>query len=359
MACCNGQTNCERVVTIEYINSIIGNSIQNASGASVSASTISGGTYCPTYAQLTGGTFIPYYSWQNTPYNDVDGICIYNNSYMENQLVRREDLGLRYSRYDHSIVTPNNININNCGGNTTITRDDYYVRYERFIASDCEFPPPSSPSNEEYVNVIDDRVSDYTWSGVTTPFGSITKRSVNYKDKYDVDSNTSSDTRNCTWKYFIKYRTSNMTSKAVSFNVSQDPCCVSEYSIFSVSGLSKTVERCGDSGELSELTAQTKCTTATTWEAAQISINVTKVSGEDFINIFLNDSGTNINFKTTSINCDNENSRTAVYDIEVTVVGSSPTVVRTCRVTFTQPSGLVPNKCSDCPCECEDINIII
>ena len=108
MACCTGQTECNHIITIGYLKDFTNGLIQNASGVAqqvnmnalpASARTDS---YCPTYAQLTGGSLIPIFvnagnhKWSQ----NVDGITI-KGTYDQNQCVKQEDLVATYTRLNH------------------------------------------------------------------------------------------------------------------------------------------------------------------------------------------------------------------------------------------------------------------
>ena len=56
------ENTCYEVVNIGWLKSLVGNNVQNSSGEIVNVNEKSGTTYCPTYKQLTDGTFIPYRS---------------------------------------------------------------------------------------------------------------------------------------------------------------------------------------------------------------------------------------------------------------------------------------------------------
>ena len=97
----NYQTECLRVITIGYLKSFIGNEVQNSSNGSSIHVNYSDDTYCPTYAELTGGTFIQNWQQGSTPNGDRDGIVVNatctgtGSAYANNQLVNQKDLSMK------------------------------------------------------------------------------------------------------------------------------------------------------------------------------------------------------------------------------------------------------------------------
>ena len=113
MACCTGQTKCNDTVTIGYLKSFV-NGI-------VSVTTSKDDSYCPTYAELTGGTIVPKFvdGGTNKWASNVDGILI-NGTYSNTQLVKVEDLTLIYTRFKSITASASTTSISECGGNASL-----------------------------------------------------------------------------------------------------------------------------------------------------------------------------------------------------------------------------------------------
>lgn len=106
------QNECYRLVTIGYLKKLIE---QSGSGSSLKSliqksdgkyQGVGGDRddYCPTYRELTGGTYVQAYSAGTTPNSDMDGIVVKRqwigdgSNYAENQCVDRTDVSVRYTR---------------------------------------------------------------------------------------------------------------------------------------------------------------------------------------------------------------------------------------------------------------------
>ena len=136
MACCTGQTECNHIVTIGYLKTLIGNNVQNNSGAVVSVN-YSDNTYCPTYAELTGGTIIQNHkNGSGGASDDIDGIVV-SGSYTSLQRVLQEDLSLVYTRWKSFSIAASPTTISECGGNSTLSYSHKYTRTTVKLNSSC------------------------------------------------------------------------------------------------------------------------------------------------------------------------------------------------------------------------------
>ena len=150
MACCTGQTKCNDTVTIGYLKSFIGNDILTTAGTPVSVSTSQPDSYCPTYAELTGGTLIPNFvdGGTNKWASNVDGITInHGSSYSGNQVVKVNDLILTYTRYKSIAVSASSTSLSECGGSTTLGRTFKLTKTIKAM-NDCNGGVPSTSSSE-------------------------------------------------------------------------------------------------------------------------------------------------------------------------------------------------------------------
>lgn len=138
MACCSEyQNECLRVVTMAYLTSLVGSDVKDVNGNTKIPSHSKGSTYCPTYGELTGGGIIPYWSEGSSPFNDIDGIFI-TGSYASNQLVRQQDLQVKYTKFKTLTISRRGSgNIPSCGGNATLRYTYNYERHVKSMDSSC------------------------------------------------------------------------------------------------------------------------------------------------------------------------------------------------------------------------------
>ena len=166
---------CYEVVNISWLKSLVGSAVQNDSGQTVNVSEKSGTTYCPTYKQLTNGTFIPYRSVSSDgPASDTDGITVKStchatgNAYADNQLVNKHDVAVCNTRLKTFTVSAVTTNLDACTGGT---RDLSYTRTftrNTWDMSDCE---TTYASHHSSTDVNDTRNNLISW---TPSVGSIT-----------------------------------------------------------------------------------------------------------------------------------------------------------------------------------------
>ena len=135
--CCTGVTECDHIVTIGYLKSFIGTDVHSSLNDTVLSVNSQDDTYCPTYAELTGGTLIQNHSNGVTPNGDVDGIIV-NGSYASNQGVMERDLSMAYTRFKRLSIGASQTTISECGGNSTLSYTHLYTRYTKSHTDDCE-----------------------------------------------------------------------------------------------------------------------------------------------------------------------------------------------------------------------------
>lgn len=189
---------CYEVVNIDWLKSLVGSAVQDADGNTVSVDEKSGTTYCPTYKELTDGTFIPYRSVSSSgPASDTDGITVNSTclatgeAYTDNQLVNKHDVAVCNTRLKSFTVSiaSSTTNISGCDGDTrnlsytrTFTRNTWDM-------SKCE---TQTGSNHSSTDVNDTRNNLVSW---TTNIGSITaSTSAGSGNAVTVGKNTPSST---------------------------------------------------------------------------------------------------------------------------------------------------------------------
>ena len=211
MACCTGQTNCNHIITIGYLKSFVGNDIQDANGNVVSVNH-SDDTYCPTYAELTGGSLIPNGSdkgngkWSQ----NVDGIIV-GGSYAANQCVKQEDLSAIYTRFESfSITATPNTDIDECGNQTSTMSYTYMLRkYNKAMNSSCEVDTTSS-TNSDTASTVSYTPSD-NWASVSNSTVSFLKNGT-----HDAPARTVTITGSVNFRGTSHTDTANITQKALT-----------------------------------------------------------------------------------------------------------------------------------------------
>lgn len=156
----NYQTECLRVITIGYLKSFIGDEVQNSSNGSSIHVNYSDDTYCPTYAELTGGTFIQNWQQGSTPNGDRDGIVVNatctgtGSAYANNQLVNQKDLSMKYTRFRTFTIGHTGSPVDECGGNVSISYTHQYTRYNKSMANDCTVSTTSTTASDTANNEV-------------------------------------------------------------------------------------------------------------------------------------------------------------------------------------------------------------
>lgn len=221
MACCTEfQTECLKVVNIAYLNSFIGTNIQNSSGVAVQANLNAltpekrRNDYCPTYAELTANTgtiLIPKWS-QNptTPRDDTDGIVILG-SYTNDQVVRQQDLMVRYTRFNSlSISSDKTTSLSECGDSTNLTLTYDYVRYSKYMKiEDCGVETTSEN--------IDGACSDITWKSIYGSIADCSVYSIGKNGSFSANSRTDRISATTTFRTATKNSNSiDITQKALT-----------------------------------------------------------------------------------------------------------------------------------------------
>ena len=189
---------CYEVVNISWLKSLVGSAVQDADGNTVSVDEKSGTTYCPTYKELTNGTFIPYRSVSTDgPASDTDGITVNSTclatgvAYTDNQLVNKHDVAVCNTRLKSFTVAiaSSTTNISGCDGDT---RNLSYTRTFTRNTWDMSKCATQTGSNHSSTDVNDTRNNLVSW---TTNIGSITaSTSAGSGKAVTVGKNTPSST---------------------------------------------------------------------------------------------------------------------------------------------------------------------
>lgn len=216
MACSDYKTECLRVVNIAYLKEFIGNNVQNSSDGTTKYVDSSEDRYCPTYGELTGGTYIQTWSQGTTPRGDRDGIVVSQtwagdgSRYADNQLVDQRDLSLRYTRFNELSIerTSPNVIMSACSGTTGLRYTYNYKRYIKSMNNSCTI----STSNSTVNDACSALTYTTTFQGLSNSGSSVTNCTT-YKVYKNGDF--SSENRDDTVYATVRFRGTPYTSNSV------------------------------------------------------------------------------------------------------------------------------------------------
>lgn len=154
------QNECYRLVTIKYIKNLIEQNaagdkslIQNDNGTYATIASSVREDYCPTYGEITGGTFVPYHKENTNPNQDKDGLVVNSRwygdtaqTYANSQCVDRHDLSLAYTRLSVLNLSINKILFDACSGTSSSDVTYEYERTTDKVMTNC----PTSESSITY-----------------------------------------------------------------------------------------------------------------------------------------------------------------------------------------------------------------
>ena len=241
------QNECYRVVTIAYLKKFIkdGNTylIQNSSGGNVDvnlnalAEANRRDDYCPTYAELTGGSLIPTWQAGTTANGDRDGIivsssAILGGNYATNQLVDQSDLSLEYTRFSGLTISATKTSFSECSGETSVSFTHKYIRRTKKMAN-CPTTPEGITYTTSSADTSDTACSELTWH---TTYGSVTNCNTY---KIPKNGSTSSNARTDSVYASIVFRGGTQNSNTLSMN---QAALTGDYT-YEISGSDTTVKK--------------------------------------------------------------------------------------------------------------------
>ena len=144
MACCDSYTECNELITIGYLKDFISTLIKDASGNTVTISTTSADTYCPTYDEIKA--LLPAHSvGTNGPLDDVDGIVLTGTG---SSTVKQQELSIEYTQWKSFTVSANPTTIHQCGGSTNFSYVNTFTRYKKSMNNSCAITTTSNDVND-------------------------------------------------------------------------------------------------------------------------------------------------------------------------------------------------------------------
>jgi hypothetical protein len=352
MALENLQTNCLRVVTIEYLKSFV-NNIQKSDGSTYVISTDYDDTYCPTYSQLTGGTIVPVRVVASHPKDDVDGIRVNRihhgtgANYANNQLVNRYDLQVEYTRFSKTDIAIDKTELLGCGDTAHTSYLSEYTRTSNYMINEsapaavsCTTAVTSTAVSASTGNNTCHVISSSPGYGSTSPCTAYT---------YTIGANNGQSSRSDTISGQTTFRGTVYGSRN-TVTVTQGRCCSSmEYRINNLPGNVSNINSCTGTGTLT-FSADCRCTDPMGSWSTYTNLNIvwSFYGGTNFVTFSSTGNKTTYTF---SDNCTNA-ARIGTYIVQVSAKDDA-SVMRQGSITFTQNAG----PCSNCDCGCDALNI--
>lgn len=186
-----------QVVTIGYLKTFV--------NGVISVNTTKSDSYCPTYAELTGGTLVQNYSAGTNPTNHKPGIripsCTVGVGYTNNQLVIRQDLQLLWYVLQSVDVSASPTTISCCGGSSTLSTTAYFnlsTKKENGITSastNTSTVITASYSDDKSYTTISGNKITFSKNSVNYPSStSAAARSTTVTSTYEYSGITKTDT---------------------------------------------------------------------------------------------------------------------------------------------------------------------
>lgn len=186
-----------QVVTIGYLKTFV--------NGVISVNTTKSDSYCPTYAELTGGTLVQNYSAGTNPTNHKPGIkipsCTVGIGYTNNQLVIRQDLQLLWYVLQSVDVSASPTTISCCGGSSTLSTTAYFnlsTKKENGITSastNTSTVITASYSDDKSYTTISGNKITFSKNSVNYPSStSAAARSTTVTSTYEYSGVTKTDT---------------------------------------------------------------------------------------------------------------------------------------------------------------------
>lgn len=186
-----------QVVTIGYLKTFV--------NGVISVNTTKSDSYCPTYAELTGGTLVQNYSAGTNPTNHKPGIripsCTVGVGYTNNQLVIRQDLQLLWYVLQSVDVSASPTTISCCGGSSTLSTTAYFnlsTKKENGITSastNTSTVITASYSDDKSYTTISGNKITFSKNSVNYPSStSAAARSTTVTSTYEYSGVTKTDT---------------------------------------------------------------------------------------------------------------------------------------------------------------------
>ena len=334
-SCCQEfNTECNKIVTIGYLKTFVGNNIQNSSGAVVAVNGASGDTYCPTYGELVGGSIVPKHvasGWSS----DVDGIVV-SGTYSNNECVKQKDLSLVFTRFNSLTASASKTSVSECGESITMSSTYTLTRTTKSMNGNCTVSSSSTNGNAS-TNAV-------TYTSNQT-FATVSSNRVTFAKNGTV----SSSTRTASVTAKVTFRGTSHNAAAVT--ITQDALTgsysnyVSAHNVTtSVVATATTATQFGCAGGTYRASANANYTTYVTmsWKDSCGTVYSNRTT-----DVASGTGSTALTAKSGTFPEINPCTRKQDYSSSATL--SFTDGVKTGSVTFQQTCAYVP---SECPCDC-------
>ena len=334
-SCCQEfNTECNKIVTIGYLKTFVGNNIQNSSGAVVAVNGASGDTYCPTYGELVGGSIVPKHvasGWSG----DVDGIVV-GGTYSNNECVKQSDLSLVFTRFKSLTASASKTSVSECGEAVTMSSTYTLTRTTKSMNGSCAVSSSSTNGNAS--------TSAVSYTSNQT-FASVSNATVTFSKNGTVSSSTRS--ANITAK--VTFRGTSHSASAVTITQAALTGSYSNYVsahnvTTSVVASAITATQFGCAGGTYRATANANYTTYVTYSWKD---SCGTVYSDRTTDVASGTGSTALTAKSGTFPEINPCTRKQDYSSSATL--SFTDGGKTGSVTFQQTCAYVP---SECPCDC-------
>lgn len=334
-SCCQEfNTECNKIVTIGYLKTFVGNNIQNSSGAVVAVNGASGDTYCPTYGELVGGSIVPKHvasGWSS----DVDGIVV-SGTYSNNECVKQKDLSLVFTRFNSLTASASKTSVSECGESITMSSTYTLTRTTKSMNGNCTVSSSSTNGNAS-TNAV-------TYTSNQT-FATVSSNRVTFAKNGTV----SSSTRTASVTAKVTFRGTSHNAAAVTITQAALTGSYSNYVsahnvTTSVVATATTATQFGCEGGTYRASANANYTTYVTmsWKDSCGTVYSDRTT-----DVASGTGSTALTAKSGTFPEINPCARKQDYSSSATLTFSDGG--KSGSVTFTQTCKYVP---SDCPCEC-------
>ena len=195
-----------QVVTIGYLKTFV--------NGVISVNTTKSDSYCPTYAELTGGTLVQNYSAGTNPTNYKPGIkipsCTVGIGYTNDQLVIRQDLQLLWYVLQSVDVSASPTTISCCSGSSTLSTTAYFN-----LSTKKENATTTATTNTSTV-VTASYSDDKSYTTINGSKITFSKNSVNYPSYTSAASRSTTVTSTYQYSGVTKTDTVTITQSANS-----------------------------------------------------------------------------------------------------------------------------------------------
>ena len=194
-----------KVVTIGYLKTFV-------SGILSVSTAYNDDRYCPTYAELTGGSLVTNYKSDTNPTKTTNGIringCSVGTSYSSNQLVVEPDLELLYQQLQSISVSAAKTTVSCCATSTTLSSTAYFKLVTKTTGG------TSTASTSTSASVSASYSEDESFTSINGNTISFTKNTVNTSNCTGAPARSSIATGSYTYSGSTKTNTVTITQSA-------------------------------------------------------------------------------------------------------------------------------------------------